>query len=398
MPDINPITALLLIIAALPIISGVFMQFSREGVRQSLISLFDNLVFIALIFLAIYLTKQVFFEPSNRIGHQIYDLIPASLQTLLLGQDVIIYLVMVPLLLAFFWGLIQPLTKVFNRFIVFPLANALYGLLSLGGPLLKGFTGAVVQIPRAAISVLLLGLGLNFMVYYAPMPALSASMNESSLYQALSEDVLYPLLNSNLAKKIPVIVNDAFAQATGLNVPDEEELNNLDESVRELMKGRVITYFNGVTLDTAVTSNEQIDKMARQIVGREKNDTRKAYLIYRWIAQNLTYDHDKAARIATDTTGMESGSIVAFETRSGICFDYASLYVSMCRAVGLKVRMVTGLAYSGSNWGDHAWNQVYSSEEDRWINVDATFGQTGNYFDKPDFKVDHRYPQVQGEW
>jgi transglutaminase-like putative cysteine protease len=71
----------------------------------------------------------------------------------------------------------------------------------------------------------------------------------------------------------------------------------------------------------------------------------------------------------------------------------------MCRAAGLKVRLVTGLAYSGVAWGDHAWNEVYSTEEDRWINVDATFGSAGvNYFDKPDFSMDHSDAEVQGEW
>ena len=89
---------------------------------------------------------------------------------------------------------------------------------------------------------------------------------------------------------------------------------------------------------------------------------------------------------------------MAFNTRMGICFDYASLYVSMCRAVGLKVRLVTGLGYSGSSWGDHAWNQVYVPEEGRWINVDPTFGTVNNYFDKPDFTVDHKDTKVQGEW
>ncbi|HBQ86719.1 MAG TPA: transglutaminase, partial [Syntrophomonas sp.] len=87
-----------------------------------------------------------------------------------------------------------------------------------------------------------------------------------------------------------------------------------------------------------------------------------------------------------------------FNTRKGICFDYSCLYISMCRAAGLKVRLITGVAYSGTAWGDHAWNQVYSTEEGRWINVDTTFGSNGYYFDKPDFIADHRYPVVQGEW
>lgn len=394
----NPITAALLIVGAIPIITGIFMQFSREGVRQALTSLLDNLVFILGVFFAIYVTRSIFFDHTGSVFKQIYNWIPAHIQTVLYGQDILIYLVMVPLFLALLLALIQPISSIFNRVILYPLANTLYSVLSVGGPLLKGITGAIVQIPRAAISVLLLGLGLNFLVYYVPMPALSASMYESGLYQELSQDVLCPLLNSNLAKRIPVIVNDAFAQAADINVPDEEQLDNLDESVRDLMKGRVIEYFNGVTLDTAVQSNERIDQTARQIVDNEQNSKRKAYLIYYWIAQNIAYDYDKAARISAESTGIDSGSIVAYNTRTGICFDYSSLYVSMCRAVGLKVRLVTGLAYSGTNWGDHAWNQVYIPEEDRWVNVDTTFGKNANYFDKPDFKTDHRYPQVQGEW
>ena len=56
-------------------------------------------------------------------------------------------------------------------------------------------------------------------------------------------------------------------------------------------------------------------------------------------------------------------------------------------ATGLKVRLVTGIGYSGLAWGDHAWNQVYFPAEKRWINVDATFGSTGaNYFDKGRFQ------------
>ena len=161
---------------------------------------------------------------------------------------------------------------------------------------------------------------------------------------------------------------------------------------------RVITYFNGVTLDEAIKSNAQIDETARKVVGSEQNSKKKANLLYKWVSQNIAYDYQKAALINKNTSGISSGSIIAFNTRRGICFDYSSLYISMCRATGLKVRLITGLGYSGVAWGDHAWNQVYSAEEGRWINVDTTFGSNGNYFDKRDFNVDHRYAEVQGEW
>jgi hypothetical protein len=70
----------------------------------------------------------------------------------------------------------------------------------------------------------------------------------------------------------------------------------------------------------------------------------------------------------------------------------------MCRANGIKVRLVTGLGYSGLAWGDHAWNQFYSTEQKRWVNVDSTFGVTQNYFDVSKFSKDHKNAEVQGEW
>ena len=49
--------------------------------------------------------------------------------------------------------------------------------------------------------------------------------------------------------------------------------------------------------------------------------------------------------IVSSPSAVTSGSQVAFAERKGVCFDYATLYVSMCRAVGLKVRLVTGMGY-----------------------------------------------------
>ena len=92
---------------------------------------------------------------------------------------------------------------------------------------------------------------------------------------------------------------------------------------------RVIEYFNGVTLDEAIKSNDEIDNTARSIARDGKNDYEKAQKIYKWITKNLTYDYDKAERVSINPKGIESGSIVAFNTREGICFDYPAC-ISQC--------------------------------------------------------------------
>ena len=70
----------------------------------------------------------------------------------------------------------------------------------------------------------------------------------------------------------------------------------------------------------------------------------------------------------------------------------------MARAVELNVRLVTGSAYDGEEYGAHAWNEVYSKEEERWINVDPTFYLSGNYFDNETFNNDHIKESIAGEW
>lgn len=401
MPNLNPVTIILALLLIIPILKGAFMKISEQGIRLSLWSWLESLVFLLVLFLSLYITRKIFFDHSGGVFAQVYYWIPANVRAELYGWDVVIYAISVPLLSALLTAIIRPLSGLINRVILVRLASQMYSLIISGGYIFKVTIGAVLQVPRAAFTAFVVGLALNFWVYYFPSSFLSAWTNNSSLYQTVYRQAVSPVLNSNLAEKVPVIVNDSFARTAARIFPgagDSADLSEAEQSLRQFRQDRIIEYFNGVTLDEAIQSNTDIDNTAKSIVGNEESSTRKALLIYQWLTKNIVYDYYKAARIAHNPSGFKSGSIVTFNTRKGICFDYSSLYVSMCRAVGLKVRLITGLGYSGLNWGDHAWNQVFSWEEGRWINVDATFGCNGNYFDKPDFSVDHRLAQIQGEW
>ncbi|MGH9428259.1 MAG: transglutaminase domain-containing protein, partial [Terriglobia bacterium] len=53
------------------------------------------------------------------------------------------------------------------------------------------------------------------------------------------------------------------------------------------------------------------------------------------------------------------------------CLEFSQLYVAMARSLGLPARMVSGLAYSGTTFGGHAWVEVYVGD---WIELDPTWG------------------------
>lgn len=401
--DFNVVTAILAVIFLIPVLIGALETFSRERVQRSFASLLDNIEFLAGLVLAVYLTKKIFFEHNDGIYAQIYAWIPESIKAMLYGRDVIVYITAMPVILLVVLGVLRLLTMPFYNYVLVPLSNGIYFAASSMNSVARRIIGALWQVPKSAFLVLIFGLLLNFYSYYFSTPSLSRWMNESGAYQLLYKNAIYPILNSNIAKKIPVLVNDSFRRTSDRVVPENEGGTGpsvSEQLKKQLAKGniKVIEYFNGVTLDEAIKSSPEIDAAAKKIVGSEKNDYKKAHLIYRWITRNISYDYDKAVKVSRDPRGTSSGSVVAYETRKGICFDYSCLYVSMCRAVGLKVRLVTGLGYSGVAWGDHAWNQVYSPDEKRWINVDSTFGTNANYFDKRDFNVDHKYADIQGEW
>ena len=67
-----------------------------------------------------------------------------------------------------------------------------------------------------------------------------------------------------------------------------------------------------------------------------------------------------------------------FETlrdRRGDCTEFADLYTTLARAVGVPARTVVGLAYrSEGAFALHAWNEV--AIEGSWRSVDPTWGQT----------------------
>ncbi|KNY24873.1 transglutaminase-like domain-containing protein [Pseudobacteroides cellulosolvens] len=401
--DINFVTIAFVLIFLLPIISGALRPFTRERIYYSLESLFENMELILLLLVSVYLTKNIYFEHGNGIFYKVYEMIPPGLKNVFTGRDILVYVFNVPIVLAILLILMWPIKELIYKLLIAPVSEAVYELLNPLGNGIKVFIGGMVQIPRSILITLIIGLGLNFFNYYYQHPQLSNLMKESLAYNLIYDKGLTPILDSSIAKKIPVLLNDSFgnASSTGnfIPVPNGKQGDMADLAKKIAGQNvRVIEYFNGVTLDQAIKSNSEIDDTAKSITKGAKSDYEKAQKIYKWITRNLTYDYDKAERVGINPRGIESGSIIAFKTREGICFDYSCLYISMCRATGLKVRMVTGLGYSGVAWGDHAWNQVYSVDKKKWINVDTTFGTMANYFDRSNFDTDHKNAEIQGEW
>jgi len=378
----NLVTILLIGVFVMPILIGVLNPFAGN-IQHCLFASFRRLEFMMELILSVYLTKVIFSGHENGLLMGFYAMIP-PLRESVINQDIWAYLIAVFILLFFIYSVLQLAKLPLYRFFLIPLSNSVSAKFNAMNVVIKRMLGGLGQVPKSIFLVLVFSLLLNLYSGYAKNTSLGDYINHSATYRFVDNNILQPILDSSLANEIPVLFNHSFVNAV--------------EST-SLHKITAITYFNGVTLKEAVKSNEQIDDLAHQIIGAETSDSVKAYLIYEWVSANLEYDYDKVQTLDQNAFAVSSGSLAAYETGNGVCFDYSCLYVSMCRAVGLNVRLIAGDGYSGDVRSDHAWNQVFDSDENRWLNVDTTYGSTGsNYFDNTNFFDDHANSIIMGEW
>lgn len=73
-------------------------------------------------------------------------------------------------------------------------------------------------------------------------------------------------------------------------------------------------------------------------------------------------------------THVASTAAEAFEVASGVCQDYAHIFVACCRHLGVPARYVSGYVHSpgarNNHVATHAWAEVWL--EDRWWSFDVT--------------------------
>ncbi|MGK0468237.1 MAG: hypothetical protein ACJAX4_003557 [Clostridium sp.] len=376
-----------------PIIQGFIFKFSSQDLKESIQGIFGSVSFLASLCLGIYYTKKIFIEHNEGMYEKIYNAIPPRAVEFISSKPLIIYVLFMPVFVLILYSIISSVIHLISRITFYPLFDTIENKLKYKSIFIKRLMGAIFQVPKAICYVIVITFILNFLSLIKITDTYNKYLEESRLYNYISKQVVIPLTNSKLAKKLPNIVNDSFKIV--VKQADGSE-NNLPGNTQKSSK--VITYYNGVTLEQGIKSNEEIDKFGVDLTLGKTGTREKAKLIYKWVGSEIVYDDEKATRVLNNDLRVKSGAIPTFYSRNGICFDYACLFAAMSKANNIKVRIITGQGFNGSNWVSHAWNQVYIEDENIWVNVDPTFLIGGDYFDSKRFDIDHKEDTIAGEW
>lgn len=226
----------------------------------------------------------------------------------------------------------------------------------LAGAVLGGMIGGARCL--TVIAVLFIVVTLN------PESGFSRYVESSPVYQQGARSVIEPLTGNLIKEKLPVFTRSV-----------EAELNGILQRRYEV-------------IDADIPSS--IGNTAVLVTKGASTDKEKARRLYDWIGSQVSYDYDKVKDYEENGNWREQTPQMTFDTKLGVCIDYSRLYAVMARSQDLDVRVVTGLGYDGrGGYGPHAWNEVYLSEESRWIPLDSTWAGSGDWFDPPAFAETH---------
>lgn len=158
-----------------------------------------------------------------------------------------------------------------------------------------------------------------------------------------------------------------FASLTFEQIYTVELLGNAQSVIEESVDARFLEAENGIESD-----DPAIRSKALEVTKGLTTTEQKAEAIIRFVVGHITYDATAASR--------NKGALAGFETRIGVCQEYANLFVAMARANGIPARLVYGWANSVRLDGSlnaenrHVWAEYYDAQKG-WVAVDPTFAE-----------------------
>lgn len=386
----NPITLVLVILFAYPLLKGFLYKYSSSGLKLEIEDVNKDIVFIISLFIGVHYGKLIFLQQEKGVFRNIYNQLSPIIRKYLEAKPITVYLIIIPICSYLIYKILSWIVHSVLEITIYPILDGIEKFLMRRSSFIKRTAGMLVQLPKSICYILLAAFLLNMASMFHIGESINPYLETSQLYRYLCKEAIIPITNSKVAKQLPNIIGNSFKV-----VKQEIQPGSTNSGAA---RGRTIIYYNGVTLDDGVKSNQEIDSFAKKLTVNENGVMSKAKIIYNWVGRNISYDEDKARKVMSNDFDVESGAIPTFNSRKGICFDYACLYAAMCRANGIKVRIITGEGFNGVSWVGHAWNQVYVPDSGKWINVDTTFYRGGNYFNSKRFEFDHKNAQIAGEW
>lgn len=116
----------------------------------------------------------------------------------------------------------------------------------------------------------------------------------------------------------------------------------------------------------------EIISKARELTEGITTDYKKAQAIFEYVNINMSYDESSSYA--------NKGALSALKNLKGVCEEFTTLFIALCRAVNIPSRAIEGYKlednmsgdeYLGENLVNHVWAEIYL-DEFGWVPVEPT--------------------------
>ncbi len=139
----------------------------------------------------------------------------------------------------------------------------------------------------------------------------------------------------------------------------------LSEKIQVSISNTNSAYLGSIQMINWNSSMSAIKKAA-DLTSGISGDEARLKKIYNYVVKNIDYDSDKLGTLPSTYIPSVNDT---YSSKSGICYDFASLTASMLRSVGIPTKLIMGYAKEVN--GYHAWNEVYI--DGKWITIDTSY-------------------------
>jgi transglutaminase-like putative cysteine protease len=123
------------------------------------------------------------------------------------------------------------------------------------------------------------------------------------------------------------------------------------------------------------SGNPDVVELANQLAEGEDDLFIVIHNLAEWVEENIEYD------LNTVTADASQKASWVLENRQGVCDELTSLFMAMCRSLGIPAKFISGISYTNDpqfaeKWGPHGWAEVYLPGYG-WVPFDVTYRELG---------------------
>ncbi len=190
----------------------------------------------------------------------------------------------------------------------------------------------------------------------------------------------YDLLHNGTVENFPLPLGSGTYKISIV----ENTTGNSYRLINSVTLNALIVDINSPFLNSIQNINWNVDSKAiAKAVELTKGTTdirKKAEILWKYMAKNYKYDFNKLSTLTSSYIPVIDKTLI---DKTGICYDFSSLFAAMLRSQGIPAKLIKGYAPKMAA-GYHAWNEVYDKSLGKWIVIDSTY----------DLQVIAKYPKL----